>query len=109
MTSQELEELSQLVLEHFAEQAELVQNLTALTGSGLWPRYNRTFLALYLQKILEQTFDLFRECLAPIGLILPTPVMSSTVRFWKVTVLKFVIEHLDCIDARHNFSAQALT
>lgn len=43
---------------HFAEQAELVQNLTALTGSGLWPTVQPHFSGLKLAKILEQTFDL---------------------------------------------------
>jgi len=43
---------------HFAEQAELVQNLTALTGSGLWPTVQPHFSGIILAKILEQTFDL---------------------------------------------------
>ena len=43
---------------HFAEQAELVQNLTALTGSGLWQTVQPHFSGLKLAKILEQTFDL---------------------------------------------------
>jgi hypothetical protein len=43
---------------HFAEQAELIQNLTALTGSGLWPTVQPHFSGLKLSKILEQTFDL---------------------------------------------------
>ena len=43
---------------HFAEQAELVQNLTALTGSGLWPSVQQHFSGVILAKILEQTFDL---------------------------------------------------
>ena len=43
---------------HFAEQAELVQNLTALTGSGLWATVQPHFSGVILAKILEQTFDL---------------------------------------------------
>lgn len=43
---------------HFAEQAELVQNLTALTGSGLWPTVQPHFSGITLAKILENTFDL---------------------------------------------------
>ncbi len=43
---------------HFAEQAELVQNLTALTGSGLWPTVQPHFSGITLAKILENVFDL---------------------------------------------------
>lgn len=43
---------------HFAEQAELVQNLTALTGSGLWPTVQPHFSGITLAKILESVFDL---------------------------------------------------
>lgn len=43
---------------HFAEQAELVQNLTALTGSGLWQTVQPHFSGVKLAKILEHTFDL---------------------------------------------------
>lgn len=43
---------------HFAEQAELVQNLTALTGSGLWATVQPHFSGITLAKILEATFDL---------------------------------------------------
>jgi hypothetical protein len=43
---------------HFAEQAELVQNLTALTGSGLWPTVQPHFSSVKLAKILENVFDL---------------------------------------------------
>jgi hypothetical protein len=43
---------------HFAEQAELVQNLTALTGSGLWATVQPHFSGITLAKILENTFDL---------------------------------------------------
>ncbi len=43
---------------HFAEQAELVQNLTALTGSGLWQTVQPHFSGITLAKILESTFDL---------------------------------------------------
>ncbi len=43
---------------HFAEQAELVQNLTALTGSGLWQTVQPHFSGITLAKVLESTFDL---------------------------------------------------
>ncbi len=43
---------------HFAEQAELIQNLTALAGSNLWPVVQPHFSGIKLSKILEQTFDL---------------------------------------------------
>lgn len=43
---------------HFAEQAELVQNLTSLTGSGLWPTVQPHFSSVILAKVLENAFDL---------------------------------------------------
>lgn len=43
---------------HFAEQAELVQNLTSLTGSGLWQTVQPHFSGIKLAKILEEVFDL---------------------------------------------------
>jgi len=43
---------------HFAEQAELIQNLTALTGSGLWQTVQPHFSGVKLAKILEHIFDL---------------------------------------------------
>jgi hypothetical protein len=43
---------------HFAEQAELVQNLTSLTGSGLWQTVQPHFSGVKLAKILEDVFDL---------------------------------------------------
>jgi hypothetical protein len=43
---------------HFAEQAELVQNLTSLTGSGLWPAVQPHFSTVKLAKIIENIFDL---------------------------------------------------
>lgn len=43
---------------HFAEQAELIQNLTALTGSGLWPAVQPHFSGVALAKMLENVFDL---------------------------------------------------
>jgi hypothetical protein len=43
---------------HFAEQAELVQNLTSLTGSNLWPTVQPHFSGVKLAKILESVFDL---------------------------------------------------
>ena len=43
---------------HFAEQAELVQNLTSLTGSGLWQTVQPHFSGIKLAQILEGVFDL---------------------------------------------------
>lgn len=43
---------------HFAEQAELVQNLTSLTSSGLWPSVQPHFSGVRLAKIIEDIFDL---------------------------------------------------
>lgn len=43
---------------HFAEQAELIQNLTNLTSSGLWPTVQPHFSGIKLAKILENTFNL---------------------------------------------------
>ena len=43
---------------HFAEQAELIQNLTNLTGSGLWPVVQPHFSGIALAKVLEDNFDL---------------------------------------------------
>jgi hypothetical protein len=43
---------------HFAEQAELIQNLTNLTGSGLWPSIQPHFSGIKLAKIIEDVFDL---------------------------------------------------
>lgn len=43
---------------HFAEQAELVQNLTSLSGSGLWPTVQQHFSGITLARLLEGIFDL---------------------------------------------------
>ena len=43
---------------HFAERAELIQNLTNLTGSPLWQTVAPHFSGIKLAKILEETFDL---------------------------------------------------
>jgi hypothetical protein len=43
---------------HFAEQADLIQNLTSLTGSGLWPIVQPHFSGIKLAKILENIFNL---------------------------------------------------
>lgn len=43
---------------HFAEQAELVQNLTSLTGSGLWPFIQQHFSGIKLAEIIEDIFNL---------------------------------------------------
>lgn len=43
---------------HFAEQAELVQNLTSLASSNLWPTVNPHFSGIKMSKLLEHIFDL---------------------------------------------------
>jgi len=43
---------------HFAEQAELIQNLTNLTGSGLWPTVQMHYSGKKLAKIIETIFGL---------------------------------------------------
>lgn len=43
---------------HFAEQAELVQNLTSLTQSNLWPAVMPHFSSVKIAKILEHIFNL---------------------------------------------------
>lgn len=43
---------------HFAEQAQLIQNLTNLTSSNLWPFVQPHFSSIKLAKILEEVFDL---------------------------------------------------
>ena len=43
---------------HFAEQSELVQNLTNLTGSGLWQTVMMHFSGIKLAKLLEDIFNL---------------------------------------------------
>jgi hypothetical protein len=43
---------------HFAEQAELVQNITNLTGSGVWQIIQPHYSGIKLAKIFEQVFNL---------------------------------------------------
>lgn len=43
---------------HFAEQAELVQNLGGLANSGLWPVVQPHFSSIKLAKIYEEVFNL---------------------------------------------------
>lgn len=43
---------------HFAEQAQLVQDLTSLTNSQLWPTVQPHFSSIKLAKILEEVFNL---------------------------------------------------
>jgi hypothetical protein len=47
-----------LAARHFAEQAQLIQNLTNLTGSALWQTVQPHFSGIKMAKILEETFDL---------------------------------------------------
>jgi hypothetical protein len=43
---------------HFAEQAQLIQDLTSLTGSGMWQTVQPHFSGVKLAKIVEDVFDL---------------------------------------------------
>lgn len=43
---------------HFAEQADLIQNLTNLAGSGLWPVIQPHVSGVTLAKVLSNIFDL---------------------------------------------------
>lgn len=43
---------------HFAEQANLIQNLTNLAGSGLWPMVQPHFSGIKLAKFFENAFDI---------------------------------------------------
>ena len=43
---------------HFAEQAELIQNLTALSQSQLWPTVSPHFSGVKLSKLFESSFDI---------------------------------------------------
>lgn len=43
---------------HFAEQAELVQNLTSLAGSNLWPIVQPHFSGIKLAKMFEKSFNM---------------------------------------------------
>lgn len=43
---------------HFAEQAELIQNLTALSQSQLWPTVMPHFSSIKLAKLFESSFDI---------------------------------------------------
>jgi len=43
---------------HFAEQANLIQNLTNLAGSGLWPVVQPHFSGIKLAKLFETAFDI---------------------------------------------------
>jgi hypothetical protein len=47
-----------LAARHFAEQANLVQNLTNLAGSGLWPLVQMHFSGIKLSKAFEDIFDM---------------------------------------------------
>lgn len=43
---------------HFAEQAELIQNLTSLSQSQLWPTVQPHFSGVKLAKMFEESFDI---------------------------------------------------
>lgn len=51
---------------HFAEKSQLIQNLTNLTGSGLWPTVQPHFSGVGLAKMIEDIFDL-----KDYGIVLP--------------------------------------
>lgn len=46
---------------HFAEQAELVQNLTSLASSNLWPVVQPHFSSVKLAKMFEKNFNMEQE------------------------------------------------
>lgn len=51
---------------HFAEQADLIQNLSQLTGSPLWQAIQPHFSGIKLAKLMEKTFNLDEyEIVAP--------------------------------------------
>ncbi len=51
---------------HFAEQAELIQNLTALSQSQLWPTVQPHFSGVKMSKLFETSFDIEdREIVMP--------------------------------------------
>jgi Bacteriophage head to tail connecting protein len=43
---------------HFAEQADLIQNLTSLTGSNLWPTVQPHFSGVRMAQVLEKIFNI---------------------------------------------------
>ena len=57
---------------HFAEQAELIQNITNLTNSNLWPTVQMHFSSVKLAKILEDIFNL-----KDYGVVLPYVSLSE--------------------------------
>lgn len=57
---------------HFAEQADLVQNLTNLTNSQLWPLVQPHFSGITMSKILENIFNL-----EDYGVVLPFVGLSE--------------------------------
>jgi len=46
---------------HFAEQAQLIQNLTSLSQSQLWPVVQPHFSSIKLAKLFERAFDIEQE------------------------------------------------
>jgi len=46
---------------HFAEQAELIQNLTSLSQSNLWPSVQQHFSGVKLSKLFEKAFNIEQE------------------------------------------------
>lgn len=57
---------------HFAEQAELVQNLTSLAQSGLWPVVQPHFSGIKLAKMFEKSFNMEQE-----EIVLPYVALSE--------------------------------
>lgn len=50
-----------LAARHFAEQAELIQNLTSLSQSPLWPTVQPHFSSIKLAKLFEKSFNIEQE------------------------------------------------
>lgn len=57
---------------HFAEQAELVQNLTSLSNSPLWPFVQAHFSSIKMAKVFEEVFNL-----QDIELVLPNIYLAE--------------------------------
>ena len=56
---------------HFAEQAELIQNLSSLSQSGLWPVVQPHISGIELAKIFETSFNL------PEGVVIPFVALAE--------------------------------
>lgn len=45
---------------HFSQRAQLIQNLSGITGSGMWPKIERHFSDMALAKLVEDSLQLER-------------------------------------------------